>query len=300
MQSQPVRYSLCVALALVAVVRGQAEVLVTDDLGRIVKLVSTPHRIISLAPSITETLFAVEAGNQVVGVTDFCNYPPGALQKNRVGGMTNPSIETIVGMKPDLIIVSMEGNVRDDFNRLLEIGAPVFVTNPRTLSGIHKSIRDLGLLTGNAESASRLVETMLQREDSIKSLPTVTKRMLLIVSLQPLIVVGNKTFLAELLELAGGVNIAGSSLSTYPTLSREAVVAANPEVIIVMKDALSDTDELLNLFPEWKTLKAFQTHHVFNIDSDIVSRPGPRAIEGLIHLHSIIHARVSSGQEGQE
>jgi iron complex transport system substrate-binding protein len=292
MQSQSLHYSLCVASALIAL-QGRAEVSVTDDLGRVVNLVSAPHRIISLAPSITETLFAIDAGNQVVGVTDFCNYPPEAQQKDRVGGMTNPSIETIVDLKPDLIIVSMEGNVREDFNKLLEIGAPVFVTNPRTLNGIHKSVRDLGLLTGNTGSAARLVGAMRRCEDSIKSLTTVTKHVLLIVSLQPLIVVGNKTFLAELLELAGGVNIAGSSLSTYPTLSREAVVAANPEVIIVMKDALSNMDELLKLFPEWTTLGAFQTHQVFRIDSDIVSRPGPRAADAVIHLHRII-------QEGQE
>jgi iron complex transport system substrate-binding protein len=105
--------------------------------------------------------------------------------------------------------------------------------------------------------------------------------------------VGNKTFLGELLTLAGGVNIAGSSLSTFPTLSREAVVAANPEVIIVMSDVMTDTNELRKFFPEWSTLRAMQTHQVFRISSDIVSRPGPRAVDGLIHLYRIIH----KGQE---
>lgn len=292
MQSRSSHYSLCVALTLIAF-RARSEISVTDDLGRVVKLVNAPHRIISLAPSITETLFAIGAGKQVAGVTDFCNYPPEARLKDRVGGMTNPSIETIVGLKPDLIVVSMEGNVREDFNKLLEIGAPVFVSNPRTLSGIHKSIRDIGLLTGHADSSLRLVRAMQRSEDSIRSLATVTKHVLLIVSLHPLIVVGSRTFLTELLELAGGENIAGSSPSTYPTLSREAVVAANPDLIIVMKDALSNIDELIRLFPEWKTLRAFQEHKVFHIDSDMVSRPGPRAVEALIHLHRIIH-------EGQE
>lgn len=288
MHSLP-RPSLLVAgLAFLAVGQVMAEISVVDDLSRRVTLFSSPHRIVSLAPSITETLFAIDAGNQVVGVTDFCNYPPEATKKQRVGGMTNPSIEAILGLKPDLIVVSMEGNVREDFNKLLEIGAPVFVTNPRTLRGIHKSIRDLGLLTGNTESAAHLVEIMQQREDTIKSQTNSTKRVMLIVSLQPLIVVGNKTFLAELLALAGGVNIVGSSLSTFPTLSREAVVAADPEVIMVMSDVLTDTNELQGFFPEWSTLRALRTHQVFRINSDLIARPGPRAVDGLVHLYNII------------
>lgn len=297
MQSQSLRYFLCVALALVAPIRGHAEVSVTDDLGRVVKLMGTPQRIISLAPSITETLFAIDAGKQVVGVTDFCNYPPEAQRKKCVGGMTNPSIEAITDLESDLIILSMEGNVREDFSKLLQLGAPVFVTNPRTLSGICKSINDLGLLTGNTASASRVVGAMKHTEDSIKSLTKTTTRVLLVVSLQPLIVVGNKTFLAELLEFAGGVNVAASSLSTYPTLSREAVVASNPEVVIVMNDGVSNTDEMLKLFPEWGDLRAFHSHHVFRIDSDIVSRPGPRIGEALNQLHQMIQVRTSSREE---
>ena len=115
----------------------------------------------------------------------------------------------------------------------------------------------------------------------------VRRQALLIVSLQPLIVVGSKSFLAELLELAGGDNIAGSSPSTYPTLSREAVVAANPDIIIVMSDI--HVAELTKLFPEWRTINAFRRHQVFRIDSDIVSRPGPRAPDGLIALYEFIH-----------
>jgi iron complex transport system substrate-binding protein len=300
MQSKALHYSFCVLLVLISLPTVHVEVSATDDLGRAVKLVTIPCRIVSLAPSITETLFAIGAGNQVVGVTDFCNYPAEATRKRRVGGITNPSIETIVGLKPDLIILSMEGNVREDFDKLLEVGVPVFVTNPRSLFGIHKSIRDLGLLTGNVGSASRLVEAMRQREDSLASLTRLAQRVLLIVSLQPLIVAGNKTFLSELLTLAGGVNIVGTSLSTFPTLSRETVVAADPEVIIVMSDVLTDTNELQKFFPEWSTLRALKTHRVFRINSDLVARPGPRAVEGLIALYTIIHARPSGGQEGHE
>ncbi len=291
MPSRRCALSFVAGLIAVTHVEARAEVSVVDDLGRAVTLADVPHRIVSLAPSITEMLFAVDAGDEVVGVTDFCNYPPEARRKSRVGGITNPSIEAIVGLKPDLIVLSMEGNVREDFDKLTALGVPVFVTNPRTLVGIHKSIRDLGRLTGRSDTAARLVRTMQEHEDSITGLVKSRKRVMLVVSLQPLIVVGGNTFLAELLERAGGVNIAGSLSSSYPTLSREAVIASDPEVIIVMSDALNDTQDLVKQFPEWSRLTACLTHQVYRIDSDIVSRPGPRAIDGLAVLYRMIQER---------
>lgn len=268
--------------------RATAEISIVDDLNRRVVLSAPAQRIISLAPSITETLFALGAGDDVIGVTDFCNYPPEAQKKHRVGGITNPSIETIIGLKPDLIILSMEGNVREDFRKLLDLGVPLFVTNPRTLAGIHKSIDDLGVLTGKSNNAQRLVRAMTSREDSLRSLPQKHTHVLLIVSLQPLIVLGTKTFLAEMLNLAGGENIAGDSPSTYPTLSREVVVEQNPDVIIVTSNILQNVDELLELFPEWAGLNAIRNHQVYRIDPDIVSRPGPRVVDGLEALYNII------------
>ncbi|MEK9138370.1 MAG: cobalamin-binding protein [Bacteroidota bacterium] len=299
MQLLPRLFSVIVG-SVVTLSTLKAEVSVVDDLGRTVTLSSTPHRIISLAPSITETLFAIGSGDQVAGVTDFCNHPPEATKKSRVGGMTNPNIEAIISLKPDLIVLSMEGNVREDFNKLLSIGVPVFVTNPRTLAGIHKSIDDLGRLTGNTATAAMLTRTMRHREDSIRSVAKQKTRVLLIVSLQPLIVVGSKTFLAEMVEMAGGENIAASAPLTYPTLSREAVVAANPAAIIVMSGVFTNTSELVSLFPEWRTLSAVRENRIFRIDADLVSRPGPRAIDGLVALYQIIHARLSGRKDTNE
>jgi iron complex transport system substrate-binding protein len=266
------------------------QIAVTDDLQRIITLPAPAKQVVSLAPSITETLFAIDAGDQVAGVTDYCNYPPKAKTKHRVGGVINPSIETIISLKPDLIIVSMEGNVREDFNTLVDLGVPVFVTNPRTFEGIHKSIRDIGALTGRREQAARLVWSMRKREDSIKAFSKEEKKKTLcIVSLQPLIVVGSKTFLSELLDLAGARNVAGSMPSTYPAISREAVIKQNPEVIIVMSDAVSNTEDLVSHYPEWKQLDAVRDARVFRIDSDLVSRPGPRAIDALATLFHLLH-----------
>ena len=276
------RFYFLFGILFLAVSARSAQLSLLDDLNRTINLSSPAQRIVSLAPSITETLFAVGAGDQVVGVTDYCNFPEGAREKTRVGGVVNPSVETIISLKPDLIILSMEGNVREDFNKLLSFGIPVFVTNPRSLAGIHKSIVDIGVLTGHAEEAAQLVVGLKAREDSVaQRVGTDKKRILFIVSLQPLIVVGGKSFLAELIDRAGGLNVAAGSPSTFPTYSRESVVKENPEFLFVMSDVVADVNQLVTLYPEWKGIEAVRTGNIHRVDADIVSRPGPRAVDGL-------------------
>jgi iron complex transport system substrate-binding protein len=270
-----------------------AQTEVTDDLGRVVRLPAPAVRIVSLAPSVTESLFALGAESQVCGVTDYCNYPPAALGKQRVGGMTNPSIETIIALRPDLIIVSMEGNAREDFDRLTRLEAPVFVTNPRTLEGINRTLEELGRLTGRTAESARLAGLLKQAADSVRALGGDVKiRALCIVSVQPLIVVGRNTFLNELLGTAGADNVAARLPFTYPGYSREAVVAEDPDVILVMSDIVHDRGDLERLFPEWKGLSAVKHERIYSIDADIVSRPGPRAVEGLAELYQLLHRKV--------
>lgn len=284
---------LSMLACVVALTRGAlcAQVTLTDDLGRPVALPETPRRIVSLAPSITETLFAIGAGGQIAGVTDYCNYPEEAARKPRVGGIINPSIETIVGLRSDLIILSMVGNVREDFGKLTEFGSPVFVTNPGTLEGIYKSVTDLGRLTGHQQRAEEVIHSMRSTGRSIAAMmrPQIQPRAMVIVSIQPLIVAGKDTYINELLERAGATNIVDSSPASYPTYSREAVVKENPDVIIVTSDLIADTDALLALFPEWRIVKAAQSRRIHRIDADLVSRPGPRAAEALLALHRLIH-----------
>lgn len=271
----------------------RAQVTVTDDLQRAVTLPRTPERIVSLAPSITETLFAIGAGDQVAGVTDYCNYPEEATGKLRVGGMINPSIETIVSLRPDLIVLSMEGNVRDDFRKLTGLGIPVFVTNPRTLKGIHKSIADLGTLTGRTDESARVLASMQSGEQRVLApmKASIERSVLLIVSLQPLMVAGSGTFLSEILTLAGGRNIAGSSSSPYPQFSREAVVEGDPEVLLILSDAGGGSKKLTDLYPEWSRLRAVRNGRVYYVDPDVLSRPGPRAVEGLELLARHLHPK---------
>ncbi len=270
----------------------RAQIDVVDDLQRTVILARPAERIVSLAPSITECLFALGAGDQVKGVTDFCSYPPEARLKPHVGGMINPSIEAVVGLEPDLIVLSMEGNIRDDFRRLTSFGTPVFVSNPRTLEGIYRSLRALGTLTGKEETTRQLVAGLESREHAIRSAadgkPPV--RVLLIVSLQPLMCAGSNTFIDELLRAAGGTNLAARAHGTYPSYSRENVIADDPEVIIVMSDILSQGATLAAMFPEWGSVDAVRKGRVFRLDADILSRPGPRALDALEKLFHILHS----------
>jgi len=288
---------LLLLLAVVAngmlVLSAGAQVTVTDDLRRAVTLPRTPERIVSLAPSITETLFAIGAGNQVAGVTDYCNYPEEARKKPRVGGMINPSIETIVSLRPDLIILSVEGNLRDDFQTLTRLGTAVFVTNPRTLEGIHKSIADLGMLTGRTEESARVLWSMQSLERAVLApmKMRIERSALLIVSLHPLIVAGSGTFLAEILALAGGRNLAASSPSAYPQFSREAVVDGDPEVLFVLSDAGGGSQSLTDLYPEWRRVRAVRNGRVYYVDADILSRPGPRAASGLELVARLLNAK---------
>jgi iron complex transport system substrate-binding protein len=255
---------------------------VTDDLGRRVDLPVPAHRIVSLAPSLTESLFAIGAGDQVVGRTRFCDYPEEALRLPSVGGMTNPSLESIVARRPDLIVLSMEGNTRDDFPRLASLGVPLYVSNPRTLAGIYRSLDQLGILTGRQEQAQRLIDSLQHCEQDLKA--TASRQplsALVLVSIQPLMAAGGNTLLNELLTLAGARNPAASMPGHYPAISREAVLADPPDVLFLTSDLPDDRASLISLFPEWKNLPALQKGRVYSLDAAILSRPGPRSLEGL-------------------
>jgi iron complex transport system substrate-binding protein len=283
--------SLLLALLLgLPGVRSSAQIAVADDLQRTLRLTAPASRIVSLAPSITESLFAIGAGPLVAGVTDYCTYPPEARRLPHVGGMINPNIEILTLLKPDLIVMSMEGNVRDDYRRMVSMGWNVFVTNPRTLDGIHQSLLALGALAGRADDAERLVGSMKTREAGVRAKAGGTPvRTLLIVSVQPLMVAGKNTFLNELITAAGGYNLATYAPGNYPAYSRETVIANNPDVILMTSDLLPDVAGLLAQFPEWRHVSAVRHNRVYRVNADLVSRPGPRAVDALELLYSLLH-----------
>lgn len=253
---------------------------VFDDLGRLVALNGTPQRIISLAPSITETLFALGLGDRVVGVTDWCDYPPEALDKEKVGGYTTPDIEKIVALNPDLILVA-HGTPMEVINTMVGLGLTVFGIKTTDLDDLLNDIRRIGEITDKELEAQALTSAMESKIEAITDATSELEnrpRVFCIIWNDPLQTAGSGTFIHELIEKGGGVNICGN-ITGYPIISIEEVIARNPEVIItsswpgVYEWAMNET--ALN------ATDARQNNRVFVCDDNLAQRPGPRLVKGL-------------------
>lgn len=257
---------------------------VTDELGRSIVLAREPRRIVSLAPSITETLFALGLGDRVVGVTSFCDYPPQAAQIEKVGDTLRPSLEKIAALRPDLVIISTSSQLEGLFRKLDELGIPVYVSNPRSLDGILSSIERVGQVAGAAENARRLTSEMRARIQAVRARVAgrARPRVLLILGTQPLITAGANTFVNDLIWEAGGVSISSGEKEDYPQFSLEAALARRPEVIFLQAGREQLPERL-------KQTPAFASGRVFHIDDALILRPGPRIVEGLEQMAAKIH-----------
>jgi iron complex transport system substrate-binding protein len=251
---------------------------VFDDLGRLVAINGTPQRIISLAPSNTEILFALGLGDRVVGVTDYCDYPPEALNKTKVGGYANPDIEKIVALNPDLILAGY-GNPIEVVYTLAGLGLTVFGIKTTDLDDLLNDIRRVGEITDKEVEAQALTSAMESRIQAVTNQTEELEqrpRVFYIVWHDPLWTAGSGTFINELIEKAGGVNIFGN-VTGYPMVSIEDVLALNPEIIITSEwsyDWAQNATELAST-------NASQTGRIYTLDDDLVQRPGPRLVEGL-------------------
>jgi len=269
---------------------------ITDDLGREVTIEKIPQRIISLSPSNTEILFALGLGDKVVGVTDVCNYPPEAKEKEKIGGYSNPSLEKIIDLKPDLILAAF-GNPGKLIEQLENLNLIVVGLNPKTIEDIFGSIELVGKITDEEKKASELVKNLRERVERVtfitKNLTSEQKPgVLYVVWYKPLWTAGSGTFIDELIQKAGGVNIAGD-LSGWPKISLETVIEKDPRIIIVGESA--DQPGLLKTVKDESVLAetdAFKNNQIYAIDTDIVSRTGPRIINALEEMAKIIHPEL--------
>lgn len=262
---------------------------VTDDLGRAVRVEGEPARIVSLAPSLTEMLFALGAGARVVGVTSYCDYPAGARRKTSVGDLLAPDIERIVSLRPDLVLISVEGNSQRTFAALEQLGVRIFVSNPRDVAGVFKSLRDIGTLIGQESRASALVDSLRRAEARLRGGRPIRKpAVLMLLSLQPLMAAGGSTFINEVIMLAGGRNAAAALRGNYPTLNREILLRLDPDLILYPDDMGLDETQLDAGFPEWKRLGAMRQGAMYRIDADRFLRPGPRVFEAAAALQELI------------
>lgn len=263
-----------------------------DHAGRNVSIENAPSRIVSLAPSITELIFAIGQGERVVGVTRYCNYPPQTSSIAKVGGMLDPDYERILLLKPDIVMISKEGSRRDVVSRLESLGIKTFILGSGSISGILDSIRVLGKITNSEGKSERLINELIERMESIRKQSRGLRRIrvLFLIWERPMIAVGGGTFIDEMIELAGGLNVARNGITRYPRLSREDILRMNPEVIILTEDLnggdISGGDGSL-----LKKVDAVRNGRIYRVNPDYYERPGPRFIEGVEELFRILHGR---------
>ena len=251
---------------------------------------STPQRIVSLAPSVTETVFALGFGSRLVGVTTYCDYPPEALTLPKIGGFMNPSVEVIVAKRPDVVIGVSSATDPVKARELERLGLKVTLISLASVSDILSSIKSIARLLGSAESGERLEQKNLRKFDEVKQrvAPAPRRSTLLAVGLRPLVAVGGKNFIDELITLAGGENIAGKASQPWLNLPDEYVVAKAPRVIIEAGMG-SERSESARHWRDLKSIPAVKDGRVYAYPSDKILRPGPRIGEGLEEIARMVH-----------
>jgi iron complex transport system substrate-binding protein len=271
---------------------------ITDQLGRTVTLkTNSPQRIISLAPSNTEILFALELGDRIAGVTDYCNYPPEAKTKPSIGNYNSPNIEEIIAKEPDLVLAT---EVHETTIAQLESrGITVVALSPKTIDEVIDSITMVGKITGQEKEAASLVADMQKRikavTDKTSKLSESQKpRVFYIFWQDPIWTAGAGSFEDELIQKAGGVNIA-HDLNGYAAISLETVINDNPQVIIAGVDMGTGKDSPLLFVQDEDRLQdvdARQNERIYGTNMDIVGRPGPRIVDALEEFLKLIHPEL--------
>jgi len=284
------------AMALAALTAGDGSaVVVTDEIGRRVDVSASPRRIVSLAPGITETLYLLGLEDKIVGVTTFCNWPAGALKKTRVGGFTNPSVEKIVSLRPDLIIATADGNRKDIVGQLERLGLTVYVINPSDTEKILTGILRIGAITGRREIAKKMVAGLRARLKRIEACTAgrPKPRVFFQIGLEPLITAGGRTLIGEAIVRAGGVNIAAQDTARYPRYSAEGVMAGAPEVILFAP--MAQDREFLAVKKFWQRfpeIPAVKNNRIHPVNADLISRASPRLFDAIEEMAQLLHPGV--------
>ena len=260
----------------------------TDGQSRSVTLEDAPQRIASLSPAATEVLFAIGTGDQVAAIDKFSNYPPEAATREQLDAF-QPSVEAIAGAQPDLVFLVYDpGNLVDG---LENAGLTVFFLETPTLEGVLEQIQLLGRATGHPEEADELVATMQQGIDDIQErLADVEQGPRLFHEVDnQLYTVAPASFVGSLYTILKAQNIAAGTAQAFPQLSQEAIIEADPEVIILGDAAGGETAETVKARPGWGSISAVKDNRIYVIDPDIVSRPGPRLVDALEALAQALY-----------
>ncbi len=277
---------------------GGSAVTVTDDAGRAVTIPAPPARIVSLAPSTTEIAFALGLGTRVVAVDTFSDYPPEAKALTKVN--TSPlNMEQVVGLKPDLILAAGITSP-DDVKKMADLKLPVLVVGAPTanFANIMSSITLVGKATGSVDKAKTVTDAMQAKLDSFKAkfaaAKTKPKVFWELDATDPSkpYTPGPGSFVNDMITLAAGTNVAADAKSPYAQINAEQVVASNPDIIILSDAAYGVTVESVKARKGWSAISAVKNDKVFPIDDNLVSRPGPRIVDGLEAVGKLIHPEL--------
>jgi iron complex transport system substrate-binding protein len=263
---------------------------ITDDAGRRVSLPAKVDRVVSLAPNLTEIVFAVGAGNRLVGRTSYCDFPPEAKAIAEVGDTLHPSLERIIALKPQVVLVSTASQLEVFTNQLQGQNIAVFVTDPHDLEGVFRSIGQIGEIVGEKDRANLLVQKLRERTNAVEQAvkPKQPVRVFYQVSGEPLYTTGRDSFVTDLMRRAGGASVTADVPGAWPKYSNESALAARPEAIILptggsMGAANANVAEALRQSP------AVLQGRVYKINDDHLARPGPRSVDGLEEMAHALH-----------
>ena len=260
-----------------------------DGLGRTVHLPAEVHRVIALAPSSTEILYAVGAGPLVVGVDRYSDWPPAARTLTHVGADVDPSLEKIAALHPDIVFTATSANNQKTAESLDRIGIPVWVSRADTIAEIYADVRGIASAVGRTEAgvimSDKMRADLAALERRFAAQPAVGT--MVVVWPEPLMVAGNAGHVGELVRMAGGRNLADDSSQAFPTYSLERLLARAPAVLIVGSHA--DAPPPLAPLERLTTLPAVRDHRIFLVDGDLLFRPGPRVVDGVAALGKLLH-----------
>lgn len=258
-----------------------AAISVKDDGGNTVTLSKPAQRIISLAPHATELIFAAGGGDRIVGTVGYSDYPAEALKIPRVGSHQQIDVERIIALKPDLLVVWLHGNSERQLEHIRKLGIPFYFSEPKKLADIPTSIERLGLLMGTEQQANKVAgaeRTELARlAAQYRNRPTV--RMFYQVWGKPIYTLNGGNIMSDVIRLCGGENVFASLSIPAPTVTTEAVLLENPEVMMT-GDRQAEKSGGLEIWKQYKNMLAVKNDNLFSVDADLVNRAGPRLIEG--------------------
>ena len=266
-----------------------AEISVVDDAGQQITLAQPAQRVVSLAPNITELVFAAGAGDRLVGVSEYSDYPDAARSIRRIGGGNGLDLEAIVGLRPDLVIAWQSGNPSQPVQRLLELGLTVFISEPRQLQDIPESLRRFGQLAGTAAVAARQISDFERRHEQLNRRYSGQKPVSVFYQVwdRPLMTVNGQHLISDVIRLCGGRNVFAGLPALAPQITIEAVLAANPEVIVTGSGS-EPAEVSLAQWRRWSGLSAVAHDHVFAIQHELMVRHTPRILQGAEQLCTLL------------